>query len=133
MEFIPWLLAAYAVICAAAYFGSRLLMYFPDPTRIVPAEAGLDGVKEIEIAVAEGVTLVAWHAAGERRQTDHSLFPRQRGQRRHSCVRSQTQQQQVPAGTPVRHTYLISGSGSEPTPCSCDNQQCLPRSSRGQL
>jgi uncharacterized protein len=62
MELIPWLVALYAVICAAAYFGNRLFMYLPDPTRITPAEAGLDGVKEIEIAVADGVTLVAWHA-----------------------------------------------------------------------
>lgn len=63
MGFIPWFVALYAVICAAAYFGNRLFMYLPDPTRITPAEAGLDGVKEIEIAVADGVTLVAWYAA----------------------------------------------------------------------
>jgi pimeloyl-ACP methyl ester carboxylesterase len=37
-------------------------MYLPDPTRVAPAEAGLDGVKEIEIAVADGVTLIAWYA-----------------------------------------------------------------------
>jgi len=62
MELIPWLVAVYAVICVAAYFGNRLFMYFPDPTRVAPAEAGLESVKEIEIAVADGVTLVAWHA-----------------------------------------------------------------------
>ena len=62
MDFIPWLIAAYLVICAAAYFGNRLYMYFPDPTRTTPAEAGLDGVEEIEIAAADGTTLVAWYA-----------------------------------------------------------------------
>jgi pimeloyl-ACP methyl ester carboxylesterase len=62
MELIPWLVAVYAVICAAAYFGNRFFMYLPDPTRIAPAAAGLDGVKEIEIAVADGVTLIAWYA-----------------------------------------------------------------------
>jgi fermentation-respiration switch protein FrsA (DUF1100 family) len=62
MELIPWLVAVYAVICVAVYFGNRLFMYFPDPTRVAPTEAGLDGVNEIEIAVADGVTLVAWHA-----------------------------------------------------------------------
>jgi len=62
MELLPWLVGAYAVICVAAYFGNRLLMYFPDPTRTAPAEAGLDSVEEIEIGVADGVTLVAWHA-----------------------------------------------------------------------
>ncbi len=59
---LPWLVAAYTVICAAAYFGNRQLMYFPDPARIPPAEAGLDGVEEIELAAADGTTLVAWHA-----------------------------------------------------------------------
>ncbi|MGH6833125.1 MAG: alpha/beta hydrolase [Methyloceanibacter sp.] len=62
MEFIPWLIAAYLVICAAAYFGNRQFMYFPDPARISPAEAGLDGVEEIELAAADGTTLVAWYA-----------------------------------------------------------------------
>jgi fermentation-respiration switch protein FrsA (DUF1100 family) len=62
MELIPWLVVVYAGICLAAYFGNRLFMYLPDPTRTAPTEAGLDGVEEIEIAVAHGVTLVAWHA-----------------------------------------------------------------------
>ena len=59
---ILWLVAAYAAICAAAYFGNRSFMYFPDPTRVTPAEVGLNGVREIEIAVADGTTLTAWHA-----------------------------------------------------------------------
>jgi uncharacterized protein len=62
MELIPWLVAAYAAICAVVYFGNRLFMYFPDPTRVAPAEAGLDHVKEIEIAAGNGITLIAWHA-----------------------------------------------------------------------
>ena len=45
MELISWLVAVYAVICVAAYFGKRLFMYFPDPTRAAPAEAGLDSVQ----------------------------------------------------------------------------------------
>ena len=59
---ILWLVATYAAICAAAYFGNRSFMYFPDPTQVAPAEVGLNGVKEIEIAVADGTTLTAWHA-----------------------------------------------------------------------
>ena len=62
MTLIPWLVAIYAAICAVVYFGNRLFMYFPNPTRAAPAEAGLDHVKEIEIAAADGVTLVAWYA-----------------------------------------------------------------------
>jgi hypothetical protein len=61
MELVLWLVAIYAVICLAAYFGNRMYMYFPDPTRVAPAEAGLDGVEEVEIAATDGITLVAWH------------------------------------------------------------------------
>ncbi len=39
-----------------------MFMYFPDPARIPPAEAGLDGVEEIELAAGDGTTLVAWYA-----------------------------------------------------------------------
>ena len=68
MILITWLLAAYVGICTVAYFGNRLLMYIPDPTRIRPAEAGLNGVREIEINVSDGITLVAWHASAREGQ-----------------------------------------------------------------
>jgi hypothetical protein len=50
MGLISSLLVVYAVICVATYFGNRQLMYFPDPGRVPPAEAGLNGVEEVEIA-----------------------------------------------------------------------------------
>src|SRR6476620_2290896 len=59
---ILWLVAAYAAICAAAYFGNRLFMYFPDPKRVAPVEAGLNDFREIDIVVADSTTLTAWHA-----------------------------------------------------------------------
>jgi fermentation-respiration switch protein FrsA (DUF1100 family) len=62
MELILWLVAAYALICVAAYFGNRLFMYFPNPARTAPADAGLDNVKEVELAAGDGATLIAWHA-----------------------------------------------------------------------
>ena len=62
MDLVPWLIAAYLVICAAAYFGHRMFMYFPDPARIPPNAAGLDGVEEIEFAAADGTKLIAWYA-----------------------------------------------------------------------
>jgi fermentation-respiration switch protein FrsA (DUF1100 family) len=54
--------AVYALICIGVYFSNRVLMYFPDPSRVPPAEAGLAGVEEVELAADDGVTLVAWHA-----------------------------------------------------------------------
>ena len=62
MKIILWILMVYAVICVVAYFGNRRLMYFPDPARTAPAEAGLDGIEEVEITTTDGVTLIAWQA-----------------------------------------------------------------------
>jgi hypothetical protein len=59
---ILWFVALYAAICATAYFGNRWFMYLPDPTRVALAEAGLNGVKEIEIAAGDGIELIAWYA-----------------------------------------------------------------------
>jgi fermentation-respiration switch protein FrsA (DUF1100 family) len=65
MDIVPWLIAAYLVICAAAYFGHRMFMYFPDPARVPPKAAGLDGVQEIEFAAADGTKLVSWYAPAQ--------------------------------------------------------------------
>jgi hypothetical protein len=62
MGLIPWLIAAYVLICLVVYFSNRNFMYFPNPVRETPAEAGLNNVEEIEIAGANGTTLVAWHS-----------------------------------------------------------------------
>jgi fermentation-respiration switch protein FrsA (DUF1100 family) len=62
MDFIPWLIAAYLAICAVAYFGHRTFMYFPDPARVAPADAGLESVEEIELAAKDGTRLIAWYA-----------------------------------------------------------------------
>jgi fermentation-respiration switch protein FrsA (DUF1100 family) len=63
MNLVLGLIAAYLVICAAAYLLSRSHMYFPDPARVSPAEAGLDGVREIDFEAGDGTTLVGWYAA----------------------------------------------------------------------
>jgi uncharacterized protein len=65
MDVVPWLIAAYLVICTAAYFGHRMFMYFPDPARIPPEAAGLEGVQEIEFAAADGTKLVSWYAPAQ--------------------------------------------------------------------
>jgi len=44
---ILWLVGGYAAICAAAHFGNRAFMYFPDPQRVAPVEAGLNGFSEL--------------------------------------------------------------------------------------
>jgi uncharacterized protein len=49
-------------IIAAAYFGQRRLMYFPDRTRTAPAAVGLPTVTEHEIKAPDGTYVIAWHA-----------------------------------------------------------------------
>ena len=65
MSVLLWLVAVYLALCALAYFGNRAFMYFPDPARVPPAEAGLAGVEEIELAAADGTLLVAWYAPAQ--------------------------------------------------------------------
>jgi len=62
VQTLLWMAGVYLTICLAAYFGNRIFMYFPDSARYSPAEAGLEGVTEIEIAASDGEKLVAWHA-----------------------------------------------------------------------
>jgi fermentation-respiration switch protein FrsA (DUF1100 family) len=54
---------AYAGLVLAAWLGQRRLMYFPDPSRISPAVAGLTGVEEHLLDVPDGAKLVTWQAA----------------------------------------------------------------------
>jgi pimeloyl-ACP methyl ester carboxylesterase len=62
MSLILGIVAAYLVICAAAYLGNRMFMYFPDPARVPPETAGLDGVQEVELAARDETRLIAWYA-----------------------------------------------------------------------
>jgi len=65
MELIVWGAAIYALICAVAYFANRAFIYFPDPVRVLPAQVGLTGVKEVQIVTADKVTLVGWYAPAQ--------------------------------------------------------------------
>jgi hypothetical protein len=114
MELIPWLVAVYAAICAVVYFGNRLFMYFPDPTRVAPAEAGLDHVKEIEIAAGNGIHSDCLAFTGEGRQADHPLLPRQRGERRQPRIRIELIRENG-FGVLYLNNRGYGGSGGRPT------------------
>ncbi len=73
MQTILWIIGVYIVICVGAYFANRAFMYFPDPERYTPAQAGLAGVDEFEIATGDGETLVAWQSPA-RAGTETGLF-----------------------------------------------------------
>ena len=62
MTLIPWLIGLCRYL-RGGIFRQPVVHVLSDQTRAAPAEAGLDHVKEIEIAAADGVTLVAWYAS----------------------------------------------------------------------
>jgi uncharacterized protein len=54
-------LGLYAALATMVYLAQRSLMYFPDKTRVAPAEAGLPEAKEVPLTASDGVQIVAWH------------------------------------------------------------------------
>jgi len=74
MQTLLWIIATYVTICIAAYFGNRWFMYFPDPARVAPVEAGLSGVEEVELKTQDGETLVVWYAKAKAGQPTFLYF-----------------------------------------------------------
>jgi len=74
MNTLLCIIAVYVAICIAAWFGNRVFMYFPDPTRYTPAEAGLSGVEEVELASGDGETLIGWFAKANPGQPTFMYF-----------------------------------------------------------
>ena len=72
MSVLDWLLMAgvlgYAGVLALMYVFQRRLLYFPDPKRTAPAQAGLPQAHELHLESIDGEQLVAWHVppSGER-------------------------------------------------------------------
>jgi fermentation-respiration switch protein FrsA (DUF1100 family) len=53
-------LACYLGLVALMYFAQRVLMYFPDPARTAPADAGFPQAREVTLQSADGTELVVW-------------------------------------------------------------------------
>jgi fermentation-respiration switch protein FrsA (DUF1100 family) len=53
----------YGGLLALMYVFQRALIYFPDATRMAPAQAGLPQAAEVTLRSDDGETLVAWHVA----------------------------------------------------------------------
>lgn len=52
--------AIYLALCGLMYISQRRLTYFPDTTRVAPADKGLDGVAEVTMATPDGEKVLAW-------------------------------------------------------------------------
>ena len=67
MTVLKWLLVAivlgYCVLLGLMYVFQRRLMYFPDTTRVAPAQAGLPRAEEVVLTSSDGEKLVAWYIA----------------------------------------------------------------------
>ena len=65
MTALKWLIilliGGYASLLLAMYVFQRTLMYFPDPARIPPAQAGLPQAQEVTFESADGEKLIGWH------------------------------------------------------------------------
>jgi fermentation-respiration switch protein FrsA (DUF1100 family) len=65
MAVLKWLLVlalvGYAGLLALMYVFQRAMMYFPDATRVAPAQAGLPRAAEVTFASSDGEKLVAWY------------------------------------------------------------------------
>lgn len=57
------LLLGYALVCAAMFVFQRRLQYFPDPSPMNPAAAGLARATSETLATADGERLVVWWVA----------------------------------------------------------------------
>lgn len=51
----------YLAALVVLFIYQRSLLYHPYPVRTGPAEAGLEGANEVEIATPDGAKLIAWH------------------------------------------------------------------------
>jgi fermentation-respiration switch protein FrsA (DUF1100 family) len=65
MTVLKWLLIVivlgYGVLLALMAVFQRKLIYFPDPRRYDPAEAGLPQAEEVRLTTSDGEKLIAWH------------------------------------------------------------------------
>jgi fermentation-respiration switch protein FrsA (DUF1100 family) len=67
MTALKWLIViaalGYGGLLALMYVFQRSLMYFPDSSRTLPAQAGLQQAQELLLTSSDGETLIAWHVA----------------------------------------------------------------------
>ncbi len=67
MTTLKWVLVLAAVgyggLLALMYVFQRALLYFPDATRVAPAQAGLPQAQEVMLTSSDGERLVAWYVA----------------------------------------------------------------------
>lgn len=54
--------ALYAILLMSACAVQERFLYFPDPSRIAPQDAGLAGAREDILTAGDGVSLVVWRA-----------------------------------------------------------------------
>ena len=62
IKFLVYAAVGYAAVVAIAYLAQRKFTYFPNPTRVAPAAAGIEGFREGELPTPDGARVIAWTA-----------------------------------------------------------------------
>jgi fermentation-respiration switch protein FrsA (DUF1100 family) len=62
LKIFAGLVAVYLLLVLAGYVLQRRFIYFPNPERVLPAQAGMTGVEERMLTMPDGVRVVAWYA-----------------------------------------------------------------------
>jgi hypothetical protein len=78
MTALKWLLivavVGYGGLLALMYVFQRALQYFPDPTRVAPAQAGLPQAEEVTLTSSDGEKLIAWFTPATGAPTEAGLI-----------------------------------------------------------
>jgi len=93
MQLALWIIGVYAAICLAGYALHRSFIYLPDPERVPPIEAGLNGVEEVEIKTSDGANLVAWYAPAKEGEPTILYFQGNAGNAAGRAIKIETMRQ----------------------------------------
>jgi hypothetical protein len=68
------LIVVYMVFCGALGLMQKRLMYFPDPTRFVPAEWALPELQPLVATTEDGLTITSWYRPAQKRDKFTIVF-----------------------------------------------------------
>ncbi len=108
----------YAIAATAMYAAQRRFIYFPDPARVTPTEAGLSGVSEVIIPTPDGQKLVAWYGKAKAGQPTLLYFHGNGGS---LALRSETIRRYLDRGRGMFMMAYRGYSGSTGSPSEAAN------------
>ncbi|MBS0232764.1 MAG: alpha/beta hydrolase [Proteobacteria bacterium] len=108
----------YAIAAVVMYAAQRRFIYFPDPARVTPAEAGLPDVSEVIIPTPDGQKLIAWYGKAKAGQPTLLYFHGNGGS---LALRSETIRRYLDRGRGMFMMAYRGYSGSTGSPSEAAN------------